>query len=70
MKNRWIVLGIVGCLIVAAVGYFGATGLIDSLYAYRSPLRQSPPQAAQPLGPPLTRQVVFVLNSASLGDNA
>ena len=61
MKNRWIVLGIVGCLIVAAVGYFGATGLIDSLYAYRSPLRQSPPQAAQPLGQPLTRQVVFVL---------
>jgi len=61
MKDRWILLGIVGCLIIAALGYFGATSLIDSLYAYRSPLREIAPQPAQPLGQPLTRRVVFVL---------
>ncbi len=61
MKNRWVLLGIVGCLIIAALGYFGATSLIDSLYAYRSPLREIAPQPAQPLGQPLTRRVVFVL---------
>ncbi len=61
MKYRWIYLGILGCLILAAAGYFGATSLIDSLYVYRSPLSETPPQPAQPLGQPLTQRVVFVL---------
>ena len=37
---------------------------MDSLYAFRSPLRNNPPQAGEPIGEPLTRRVVFVLIDA------
>jgi len=63
-KFRWILLGVVACLIVAAGAYFWASSLMDSLYAYRSPLHSSPPPAGAPLGEPLTRRVVFVLIDA------
>lgn len=63
-KNRGLILGIVGCLIVAVIGYFWATGLIDSVYAYRSPLRFTPPAPAAPLGTSLTKKVVIVLIDA------
>jgi len=59
--NRWIILGSLGCLVLAAVAYFWATGLQASLYAFRSPLHDNPPAAGAPLGNPLTRRVVFVL---------
>ena len=53
------------CFVLAGVAYFWATAIMDSLYAYRSPLRDDPPVAGQALDSgrtdPLTRRVVFVL---------
>jgi hypothetical protein len=59
-----IILGILACLLLAGGAYFWATGIMDSLYAYRSSLRDSPPAPGQPLGQPITRRVVFVLVDA------
>ena len=59
VKNRiWIIIGTIALLIIAAVAYFHVTGLIDSLYVYRSPLHDAPPAPAPALGQPLTRRVV------------
>lgn len=58
------ITGIVFFLLLAAGAYFWATGLIDSMYNYRSPLKDSPPQPGTVLGQPATRQVVFVLIDA------
>ena len=63
-QNRGLILGITGCLVVALVGYFWATGLIASVYHYRSALRSNPPAAAAPLGTALSHQVVIVLIDA------
>ncbi len=60
-KNLWIVLGILGCLAIAAIAYFWTSGLMDSVYAYRSPLKENPPSPGQAIGEPMTRRVVFVL---------
>jgi len=60
-KSVWLVLGILACLAVTAGAYFWANGMINSLYAYRSPLHNSPPAPGDPLGKPLTRKVVLVL---------
>ncbi len=56
------------CLVVAAGSYLGATGLLESLYAYRSPLPATiGPQAVTtaapttPATPRLARKVVAVL---------
>ena len=53
------------CLGLVLGAYFWATGLMDSVFAYRSPLHDAPPQAGEPLLPrgvqPATRRVVFVL---------
>lgn len=56
--------GLAGLILLAAIAYFWATSLMDSIFAYRSPLKDTPPQAGQALGRPLTRQVVFVLVDA------
>jgi len=56
--------GLIICLAVAIVAYFWATGLISSLYAFRSPLKNNPPQPGSSLGQPASRQVVFVLIDA------
>jgi hypothetical protein len=56
-----IILAIVACLLLAAGSYFWATGIMDSIYAYRSPLQGSPPSPGQPLDEPTTQRVVFVL---------
>ncbi len=56
--------GLIICLAVTIVAYFWATGLISSLYAFRSPLKNSPPQPGSSLGQPATRKVVFVLIDA------
>ena len=58
------------CLGIAAGAYFWATGLMDSIYAYRSPLQFSPPQPGDALGQPLTRRVVVVLIDALREDTA
>ncbi len=46
---------------LVAGGYIWATGTIDSLYAYRSPITNSPPVPGSVPVPALTRRVVFVL---------
>ena len=65
-----IILGIVICLLLAGGAYFWAIGIMDSLYAYRSPLRDSPPAPGQPLGEPITQRVVFVLVDALREDTS
>lgn len=62
MKSyRWIIIGSLASLIAAVIGYFWANGLMDSLYAYRSPFKDSPIPAGAPLGSPLSKHVVAVL---------
>lgn len=62
--SRGIIAGVIACFLVAAGAYFWASSLMDSLYAYRSPLRDNPPPAGAPLGQPQVRRVVFVLIDA------
>src|SRR5574341_1336694 len=69
-QNRWIILGIIGCLLIAAGSYFWANGMMNSLYAFRSPLHDNPPAPGQPVGKPLTRRVVFVLIDALRDDTS
>jgi len=69
-QNRWIILGILGCLLIAAGSYFWATGMMDSLYAFRSPLHDHPPAPGEAVGAPLTRRVVFVLIDALRDDTS
>lgn len=59
-----VLAGILACLLLAAGAFVWATGQIDSLYAYRSPLHSNPPTPGKPVGPPLTHRVVFVLVDA------
>jgi hypothetical protein len=65
MKSyRWIIAGIILCLVVAGGSYLWASGMMDSLYAFRSPLHSDPPAPAPALGQPVVRRVVFVLIDA------
>jgi hypothetical protein len=65
MKKRGpIIIGILICIAVMGVSYFWAIGLMDSLYAYRSPLHDSPPKHGEVIGDPNTRSVVIVLIDA------
>ncbi len=56
-----ILIGMVLCLLVAGLSYMWASGLMDSAYAYRSPLHNSPPTPGDALGSPATRSLVMVL---------
>ena len=69
-QNRWIILGIIASLIIAAGAYFWATAMMDSLYAFRSPLKDNPPAPGPALGQPLTHRVVFVLIDALRDDTS
>jgi len=60
-KNIRLSLLVLFCLILAASAGKWAVGLMDSLFAYRSPLHDAPPAPGEALGTPLSRQVVFVL---------
>lgn len=60
-KNAWLIFGILGLLVVAVAAYFWATGSVDSLFSYRSPLKDTPPAAGVNLGNPATQRVVYVL---------
>lgn len=59
-----IIVGILICVIVMVASYFWATGLMDSVYAYRSPLHNSPPLPGEAIGKPNTRSFVIVLIDA------
>ncbi|HEX9028622.1 MAG TPA: alkaline phosphatase family protein, partial [Anaerolineales bacterium] len=65
-----IILGVLVCLLLAAGAYFWATGLLDSLYAYRSPLHSQPPAPGAAIGTPAARRVVFVLIDALRNDTS
>lgn len=61
---RWLLLGILASLAIVALCYVWAASMMDSLYAYRSPLATNPPARGPAIGAPLTRRVVFVLMDA------
>ena len=63
-KNTSIIVGIFICIAVIGVSYFWITGLMDSTYAYKSPLHATPPLAGEPIGNPQTRSLVIVLIDA------
>jgi hypothetical protein len=63
-------LAIVVCLVMAAGAYFWAMGSLDSLYAYRSPLKDQPIEPGERIGLPATRRVVFILVDALRYDTA
>ena len=60
MKNVRPWLYALICLLLVVLCYFWATGLMDTLYAYRSPLKDSPPQPGPALGSPLVRRLLLV----------
>ncbi|MBN2388090.1 MAG: alkaline phosphatase family protein [Anaerolineales bacterium] len=59
-----LLLGILGCLALAAGAAFWAIGLLDSGQSYRSPLANDPPAPGEALGEPLTSRLVIVLIDA------
>lgn len=63
-KSLKIIIGILLLLGFAAGAYFWATGMIDSNYSYRSPLKDNPPAPGMKLGEASTRRVVLVLIDA------
>jgi hypothetical protein len=69
-KYRFLLLGIIACLVIAAGAYFWATGIMDSLYAFRSPLHSNPPAPGEAVGGPLVHRVVFVLIDALRDDTS
>jgi hypothetical protein len=54
-------LGVLACLILAAVAGFWVMSLMDSLFSYRSPLRLNPPAPGSVVDPPGIRRLVIVL---------
>jgi hypothetical protein len=54
---------IAGCIFIAVgtVAIVWAVNLMDSLYAYRSPLRAQPPAVQEPLGLAVSQRMVIVL---------
>ncbi|MFZ2097479.1 MAG: hypothetical protein WAV05_12650, partial [Anaerolineales bacterium] len=63
-KSVPIFIGIFISILVMGISYIWATALIDSVYAYRSPLHNSPPMPGTALGQPNTRSFVIVLIDA------
>jgi len=69
-----ISLRVIICLLLAGLAYTLATAMMNSLYAYRSPLHDRAPAPGQPLKPangdPVTRRVVIVLIDALREDTS
>ncbi len=63
-KKGTFIIGILICIVVIGISYFWATALMDSMYAYRSPLRETPPAPGEATGKPISRSVVIVLIDA------
>ncbi|MEW5939540.1 MAG: alkaline phosphatase family protein [Chloroflexota bacterium] len=70
MKLSRLPISILVSLFLVALTYTWASALMDSLYAFRSPLHDNPPQPGEALGQPLTRRVVLVLIDALRADTA
>jgi len=67
---NWFLWGIIGLPLLAVGAYFWVMALMDSLYNYRSPLANTPPQAGAAVGEPLTGRVVIVLIDALREDTS
>ncbi len=65
-----ILLSALICVVVLGASYFWATSLMDSMFAYRSPLKDSPPPAGEVSGTQITRSLVIVLVDALRYDTA
>ncbi len=63
-KYAGLIIGIIICIAVIVVAYLWTTDIMDSVYAYRSPLQYTPPQPGEVLGKPNTRSLVIVLIDA------
>jgi hypothetical protein len=63
-KSGTILIGILVCILVMGGAAYWAGHLMSSIYAYRSPLHDSPPKAGEALGAPNTRSLVIVLIDA------
>jgi len=48
-SNARLFFGVFVCLSLAVGAVLGAKAMMDSLYAYRSPLHANPPAPAEPL---------------------
>ena len=70
IKTLRLILGSLACLLLAFGAITWATSLMESLFAYRSPLRDNPPAPGTALGEALTRRVVFVLVDALREDTS
>lgn len=60
-KIASVLVGLLVCVLVIAACYFWAYNLMGSIFAYRSPLHDSPPLPGEALGSPVTSSVVMVL---------
>lgn len=68
--KKTILVSVLMLSILAGVAYFWATGMIDAIYAYRSPISSANPQIIDSTSKPLTRRVVIVLVDALRLDTA
>lgn len=66
MKKAFVILLLRIILLLALIigSYTWLTGMMDSLFAYRSPLKNNPPLSGESIGAPLARKVVFVIVDA------
>jgi hypothetical protein len=69
-RIRWMILSIVLLALIAYGSYTWTNALLDSMFAYRSPLKDSPPAAGAPLGQPITSRVVLVVVDALREDTS
>ena len=69
-RARWIILSVVLLVLIAYGSYTWTNVLLDSMSAYRSPLRDSPPAPGAPLGQPLTARVALVVVDALREDTS
>lgn len=69
-RFRWIALSIIALVLIAFGSYTWVNAIMDSIFAYRSPLKASPPAPGAPLGQPLTSRVVLVVVDALREDTA
>ncbi len=69
-RARWILLSVIVLALIAYGSYLWTNALLDSMFAYRSPLRDSPPGPGAPLGQPLTLRVVLVVVDALREDTS
>ena len=71
MKNKCqLVIGMIACLFLAVLAYLWAINLMQSLYAYRSPLSKAPPIPGESTEPSITSKVVIILIDALRVDTA